>query len=218
MNALKRLGSKPLYPLPLKAKSAPAFTQSVEAYIEKWKSIDLSNSWRGCDLLATSCVYLNEMDRERRQPYIEAATKYFASIQDQQTGLWGEGSMYVRISGTFKLYTFYNRFQIPIPNKENIYKSILTCLRTEKAIDMCYIRNPIDLLVYLDMDIPEKELFEIIEITTNNISKLKRADGGFSRELNHSPKAPNVAQVKEGEYYPHMPEPVMLGNGLVEGI
>ncbi|GAE30655.1 terpene cyclase/mutase family protein [Halalkalibacter hemicellulosilyticus] len=217
VNALKRLGSEPLYPLPLKAKAAPAFTKSVEAYIEKWKSIDLSNSWRGCDLLATSCIYLQEMNEAERIPFVKAATDYLASIQDQQTGLWGDGSLYVRISGTFKLHTFYSKFYIPLPNRDKVYKSILTCLRTEKAIDMCYIRNPIDLLVYLDLDLTDEELVEIIQITTKNMSRLKRIDGGFSREIDHSPKAPNVAQVKEGEYYPHMPEPVFLGEGLVEG-
>ena len=32
------------------------------------------------------------------------------------------------------------------------------------------------------------------------------------------PPAPNVAQVKPGEYYPDMPEAVPLGKGEMEGI
>ncbi|MFC0558289.1 hypothetical protein [Halalkalibacter alkalisediminis] len=217
VHSLKRMGSAPLYPLPLKAKAAPSYVNTPESYLEKWRSIDLSNSWRGCDLLATSCVYIGEMNESDREPFLKEAVSYLASIQDQETGLWGGGSLYVRISGTFKLHTFYNKFKIPMPNTKKIYQSILTCLRTEEAVDMCYIRNPIDLLSYMNMSIPTEELLEILHITTANMSKLKREDGAFSRELDHSPPAPNVAQVKKGAFYPNMPEPVYLGKGLYEG-
>lgn len=217
VNSLKRMGSYPLYPLPLKAMAAPSYVKTPKTYLEKWKSIDLRNSWRGCDLLATSCVYIGEMNESEREPFLQEATEYLASIQDQETGLWGGGSLYVRISGTFKLHTFYSKFQIPMPNTDKIYQSILTCLRKEEAVDMCYIRNPIDLLSYMNVPIPTEELLEILEITTANMSRLKREDGGFSRELDHSPPAPNVAQVKKGEFYPTMPEPVYLGKGFYEG-
>lgn len=216
-SALHKLGSKPLYPLPVEAHSAPSYIHSPETYLEKWKSIDMRNSWRGCDLLATSCVYIGQMPKEMQQTFLDQAVEYLASIQDQETGLWGEGSLYVKISGTFKLHTFYSRFGIPMPNSDKIYQSILRCLRTEEALDMCYIRNPINLLAYMNLFIPDYELKEIIEITIDNIRKLKRHDGGFSRELKHSPPAPNVAQIKEGEFYSDLPEPVILGKGLIEG-
>ncbi|MDL4840275.1 prenyltransferase/squalene oxidase repeat-containing protein [Aquibacillus rhizosphaerae] len=217
IGSLRKLGNNPLYELPFHSNHAPIYVKSPESYLEKWKSIDMSNSWRGCDLLATSCVYMSQMSKKDRQPFLNKAVKYLKSIQNQETGLWGEGSLYVRISGTFKLHTFYSRFELPMPNQELIYKSILTCLRTEQATDMCYIRNPINLLAYLDLKIPDEELLEIIEITISNMEKLKREDGGFSRESGNSPIAPNVAQVKSGEQYPNMPEPVPLSKGLYEG-
>src|SRR5690606_36063868 len=86
-----------------------------------------------------------------------------------------------------------------------------------EAVDMCYIRNPISLLDSLKLPIPSRDLDEVVAITLHNHSRLKRMDGGFSRELDHSPLAPNVAQVKAGEHYPDMPIPVPLGLGLVEG-
>ncbi|MFC0473306.1 hypothetical protein ACFFHM_23085 [Halalkalibacter kiskunsagensis] len=215
--SLRKLGSAPLYPLPLEAETAPSYVETPETYLEKWSSIDLSNSWRGCDLLATSCVYIAEMPREDQKPFLDKAVRFLESIQDADTGLWGGGSLYVRISGTFKLHTFYSKFNIPMPNTDRIYESILTCLRTEEAKDMCYIRNPIDLLSYMEVPIPNEELLEILETTTENIGKLKREDGGFSREIDLSPPAPNVAQVKRGEFYPNMPEAVCLGKGLYEG-
>ncbi|MGN8645964.1 hypothetical protein ACTNEO_06010 [Gracilibacillus sp. HCP3S3_G5_1] len=216
-NSLKRLGEEPLYSLPIEKKVAPEYTKSLSSYREKWDSIDLCNSWRGCDLLASSTVYFAQMDDVTQQKYVKAFTAYLAEKQDPETGLWGEGTLYVRISGTFKLHTFYRRYQIPIPNQERIYQTILECLRTEEAVDMCYIRNPIDLLSYIKPDISDAELKEISEISINNMERLKQKDGAFSREMAHSPKAPNVAQVKQGEYYPNMPEAIELGLGLKEG-
>ncbi|MBS4207855.1 hypothetical protein [Bacillus sp. FJAT-50079] len=215
--SLRRLGSNPLYSLPVLANQAPDFIKSPEAYAEKWKSISLVNSWRGCDLLASSCIYIGQMPLDKQKPFVDHAVQYLESIQDPETGLWGEGSLYVQISGTFKLHTFYRKHQIPMPRIDKIYQTVLHCLRTENAKDMCYIRNPIDLLSYMNVAIPEHELTEIIRITIDNITKLKRPDGGFSREIDHSPVAPNVAQVKADEYYPNMPIPVPLSNGLYEG-
>ncbi len=215
--SLKKLGSEALYPLPLAAKSAPEYVRTPDSYLAKWRSIDLSNSWRGCDRIATSCTYIGQMPESERAPFLQEAVRFLASIQDPETGLWGEGSLYVRISGTFKLHTFYSGFGIPMPNIDLIYRSVLHCLRNEEATDMCYIRNPIDLLSYIQVPLTQSEIAEILTITTENISKLKRADGGFSREIESSPPAPNVAQVKKGDYYPDMPEPVALSQGLYEG-
>ncbi|WP_077617158.1 hypothetical protein [Bacillus sinesaloumensis] len=217
VNSIRRLGGKPLFPSPIDLNKAPNYVNTKEEYLNKWKSISLVNSWRGCDLLASSCMYIGQMEPNQQKEMIQAAEDYLESIQDTETGLWGEGSMYVQISGTFKLHTFYHKFGLPMPRVEKIYKSILRCLRTETAKDMCYIRNPIDLLSYINLDIPKQELEEIFQITVDNIEKLKRPDGGFSREIGKSPTAPNVAQVKSDEFYPEMPEAVHLGKGLYEG-
>ncbi|MEX1029053.1 MAG: hypothetical protein WDZ91_03275 [Paenibacillaceae bacterium] len=215
--SLRKLGSEALYPLPLAAQAAPDYIRTPESYLAKWQSIDLRNSWRGCDRLASSCTYIGQMSEADRAPFLQEAVRYLASIQDPNTGLWGEGSLYVRISGTFKLHTFYSGFGIPMPNTDLICNSVLHCLRNEVASDMCYIRNPIDLLSYIQAPLTVPELTEVLEITTRNMTMLRRADGGFSREIDHSPPAPNVAQVKKGDYYPDMPEPVPLSQGLYEG-
>lgn len=218
VHALSLLGEKPLYRLPGGANAAPAYMASPEEYARWLRSVALCNSWRGCDRLCNSAPYIAELAPEAQDRFLQEAFSYFDSIQDPESGLWGEGSRYVRISGTFKLLTFYRRFRTPIPRERRIYETILHTLREDVAKDMCYIRNPIDLLSYMkEVRIPEEELVEIVDITTRNLAKLKRPDGGFSRELHRSPSAPNVAQVKEGEFYPDMPKPVHLSLGLVEG-
>jgi hypothetical protein len=216
-NALRKLGSAPLYPLPVTMNAAPAYMESPSTYRKWLEGMDLRNSWRGCDRLCNSASYIFDLHAGEREKYLQTAFDFFERIQDPVTGLWGEGSLYVKISGTFKLHTFYGRFSVPMPRTSEMYNSILDCLRFEKAIDMCYIRNPIHLLSSMKIEVPAAEMAEIAAITLRNMVLLKRDDGGFSRELDHSPKAPNVAQVKKNEYYPDMPEPVHLGLGLVEG-
>jgi hypothetical protein len=169
--------------------------------------------------MGASAHHLLRMVESIRKPYMEAAVRYLGSIQDPETGLWGEGSLYIRISGTFKLRALYRAIGADIPNVDRIYQTILDCLRNEKAIDMCWVRNPIDLLSSFEGRhvVPDEELAEILEITFTNLRCFLKSDGGFSREIGSSPPAPNVAQVKEGEFYPYMPLPVRIGKGLTEG-
>jgi hypothetical protein len=216
-HSLHKLGSKPLYPLPSDS-NAPSYMAATETYLAWLESVELTNSWRGCDRLCNSGPYIAALPKSEQGSYLDTAFAFLGRIQDPETGLWGEGSAYVRISGTFKLLTFYRSFGTPVPRQDLIYRSILDCLRTQTAKDMCYIRNPIDLLSEMEgLHIPEEEFVEIVEITLANIAKLKRPDGGFSRELHRSPPAPNVAQVKEDEFYPNMPKAVPIGLGLIEG-
>ncbi|MCI3923033.1 hypothetical protein MO973_22680 [Paenibacillus sp. TRM 82003] len=217
VGALRKFGASPLYPLPRESSATPSYMASPESLVAWMRSISLANSWRGCDRMSHCATYISALPEAEREPYLRAAFDYLASIQDPDTGFWGEGAPYVQLSGTFKTHLFYNRFDVPIPRKERIYDSILRVLRTETAFDMCYIRNPISLLSSMKLSIPPADMTEIAEITLANMAKLKREDGGFSRELDHSPPAPNVAQVKPGESYPDMPAAVPLGLGEVEG-
>ncbi|WP_199621097.1 prenyltransferase/squalene oxidase repeat-containing protein [Paenibacillus alkalitolerans] len=217
LGALHKFTAKPLYPLPEQSEATPEYMASSEAYGQWLRSVSLANSWRGCDRLSNSAPHLLALGPNERESYVMEAFAYLNGIQHPESGLWGEGSRYVQISGTFKLHQFYNRFQVPIPRKEAIYRSLLNALRNDDATDMCYIRNPISLLSSMKPEISGAEMEEIADITLSNMAKLKREDGGFSREIDRSPPAPNVAQVKEGETYPDMPAAVPIGLGEKEG-
>lgn len=216
-NALRKLGGEPIYPLPHLEEHSPPYMRSPLRYLDWLRGMDLSNSWRGCDRLACSSNNVKQLKEPIRNHFVQMALRFFEDIQDKDSGLWGEGSLYVRISGSFKLHTFYNRFETDMPRTEQMYASLLQALRSEKASDMCYIRNPIHLLSYTKPMMTKEELLLIVQTTLYNMSMLLRSDGGFSRELAHSPSAPNVAQVKDGEFYPDMPKPVHLSEGKVEG-
>jgi hypothetical protein len=217
VGALRKLGARPLYEMPPVSEATPLYMASPAAFVAWLRSISLANSWRGCDRLSHCGTHLAVLPADKREAYLRVVFAYLDSIQDAETGFWGEGAPYVRLSGTFKAHLFYQRFGVPIPRIDKIYESIKRTLRTEQAADMCYIRNPISLLAAIKLPIPMEAVDEIAAVTLANLTALKRADGGFSRELDHSPPAPNVAQVKPGEHYPDMPIPVPLGLGLIEG-
>jgi hypothetical protein len=218
LHSLKMLGSSPEHPLP-KSSGEPSYMATPESYLSWLASVDLRNAWRGCDFMMSANHYIERKPKAEREAFVEAARGYFAGIQDPETGLFGAGNPYTRVSGTFKMNMFYKAFRVPMPRVEAIRASVLSCLRHEKALDMCWIRNPVDLIAsFRDrITLRPEELAEVLAVTVANMKTLLRADGGFSRELEGSPVAPNVAQVKEGEYYPNMPIPVRLGKGLVEG-
>lgn len=216
MGALRKFGAAPLYPFPKQSTATPAYMESPQTLGTWLHSISLMNSWRGCDKLSHCATYIAALSIAEREPYLAELFAYLADLQHPLTGFWGDGSRYVQLSGTFKLHLLYNRFGIPMPRMDRIYDSVLDVLRQEQATDMCYIRNPISLLSSMKLSIPLHEMMEIAEITVANMAKLKREDGAFSREIDRSPPAPNVAQVKSGESYPDMPIPVPLGLGLVE--
>src|SRR5690606_9391243 len=116
------LGGSPLYPLPSLHSVRPTFLNSTSTYVDWLRSIDLSNSWRGCDLMSSSTHHLRRMNEAERKPMVEAALQYFNSIQNPETGLWGGGNLYIQISGTFKLRSFYRAFEIPVPHVDRIYR------------------------------------------------------------------------------------------------
>ncbi|HZG78197.1 MAG TPA: hypothetical protein VEZ72_20255, partial [Paenibacillus sp.] len=217
LHALAKLGAEPPYPRPVRSGATPDYMATPRSFAAWLRGVSLANSWRGCDKLSHCGAHLDALEPERRAPFVREAFAYLNSIQDPETGFWGDGTPYVRLSGTFKLHLFYRRYEVPMPRQEQLYRSILRVLRTEEAFDMCYVRNPISLVASMQPAIAPDEMQFIAETTLANLARLKKADGGFSREREHSPPAPNVAQVKPGESYPDMPVPVPLGLGLAEG-
>lgn len=115
--------------------------------------------------------------------------------------MWGEGELYVQISAAFKIASFYTAFEQPIPCAPQIYSTFLKTLREGKVHDLCWVRNPLDLLKQLRPQLPPlpaSERAEIIEITRRNLALFAQSDGGWSREIGRSPAAPNSVILSQG--------------------
>jgi hypothetical protein len=206
--ALELLGARPVYPLPGSIENSTTLPEHLKslAALKKW--IDerpWHNAWMACDNIQANDGYLRAMPPVEAEKYVEFICNYIQEHQDPHTGLWGEGRPYIKISGAFKLAMFYGSIHKPMPNAELIYQSLLDGLRHDISEDICWTRNPIDLLLVLRKQLgtyPEDDLLEIFTITCQNLKQYLKPDGGFSRHVDCSLEIPNN---------------VPLGKGLVEG-
>jgi hypothetical protein len=206
--SLEMLGARPLYSLPGSNENRatlPEHFKSLDA-LKKWvDERPWHNAWMACDNIQANNVYLRAMPQAEAGKYIEFICNYLLEHQDPQTGLWGEGRPYIKISGAFKLALFYRNIGKPMPKADLIYKSILNTLHHDISEDMCWTRNPMDLLLVLKRQLgayPEEVLLDILTITFQNLQQYLKPDGGFSRHVDCSLEIPNN---------------VPLGKGLVEG-
>lgn len=206
-NALARLGSSPLYPLPGRdgMNTLPDHMQSIDK-LQKWlDDRPWDYAWMACDNISAAGIYIECLPKEKKQQYLDHILHYLYENQNPETGMWGEGRPYIRLSGAFKLALFYRRFNIVMPRVQKIYNFILETLREDTSEDMCWTRNAMDLLMVIRPNLPvvsDEDILEILTITYTNLTKYMKPDGGFSRHVESSLKIPNN---------------VPLGKGLVEG-
>lgn len=204
--SLRALGGSPKYAPPGKnADTLPEHFKSFEL-LEKWLDArPWDYAWMAGDNIQATGAYIHLMPKAEQDKYLDFICKYLIEHQDKKTGLWGDGRPYIKLSGAFKLALFYRGFGLTIPNAELLYQSVLEILRTDISEDMCWTRNPMDLLIALRKQLgkyPEEDIVEILTITLANLKQYLKPDGGFSRHVEASLEVPNN---------------VPLGKGLPEG-
>jgi hypothetical protein len=219
MGGLRRLGAKPLYPLPGKKKKSKKTGKGKTSYIahldspeafRKWldaRPWDNTREWIAlCQISAQSGV-IRSMPEKKRKALLDTLFKYLAKKQDPKTGLWGGGSPYVKISGAFKITMIFRMAEQPVPLADLIYSSTLDCIRNNEATNICFARNPLELLRVIEgsmtKPIPAADRVEIIRISTRNLKRFLRPDGGFSYNADRSISTINNS--------------VPVGKGHVEG-
>ncbi len=224
VSALNTLGGAPLYPLPGATEDTgagvPEFMADPQTYRTWMESLNWGHPWGAGDAIAETTLYLNHMSAEKREQFLREAFDFIETTQDKTTGLWGSAPLYNRVSGAFKIAMFYNRIGGSIPNPELIYESTLQCLRNEVANHFCFVRNPVDLLLSLKKDIPERiraDILEILRITERNMAVFLRPDGAFSVWPDRSNPAPNRVTLGLGKDEADMnasTQGVTIRNGL----
>lgn len=119
--------------------------------------------------------------------------------------MWDGPDAYNEVSGAFKAALFYSAFDRPLPYASEIYASVMLTIRTDECKDVCWLRNPIELVTLLEpqlSQIPPVDANEIIQISVTNMRRFVQPDGGFSRQAGRSKTTSNG---------------VVLGMGLPEG-
>jgi len=204
---LRTLGADPVYEYPGAEHAADseylAYLSSPDAFRAWLDERPWDYAWMGVDHIWSQMSVLNNLPPERKDPLIKLMFDYLESRQDPDTGLWGGGEPYVRISGAFKGTMIYRSLKRPVPLADKIYTSTLRCMRTETAEDFCWVRNPVDMMAMMKnggiVTVPDSDLEEFVRISVDNMAMFVRPDGGFSRERTHSLAAPNEVDLGMGE-------------------
>lgn len=211
IRALEILEAKPLYPFPTiqsSKKINPVLSHLETAKnFERWlQRLPWENSWSAIDRLESQRKNISLLAKDRQNEILRIVFTNLAERQNLETGLWGSGTLTNQISGAFKASSFYRTFKHEMPNVDKIYKRALYCLRTKKAEDFCFVRNPVNLIYNirksLSTPIPKAEIEEIVGISISRMRCFLKPDGGFSRKKEMSLIAPNG---------------IPLGKGRVEG-
>ena len=175
-------------------ENLPDYLQSKEAFLEYLKSWDfVGNSYvAGNNLVAQSSQIV-------AAGYAPIAIEYLNSIQNPETGFWGDKSGYDAVNGFLKITSFYVDAKAPVNYAYKAAMSTIDCLTIEdKPPHVCCqynvwfsLGNLLDLFDALS-DVMDKEEAEKIRIavlnrapeaikaTKEKLLIFKKNDGSFS--------------------------------------
>jgi len=193
ISSLSKLKAKPLYPLPGEKNTGAnpnpylSHFESPEIFQNWLNNRPWNNAWGALDQVSSQIPNLKLFPKAKRDQLLTILFKDLAKRQDSNSGLWGGGSPYRKISGAFKIAMVYKSFKKPIPRANKIYKSTLECLRNNKAEDICFVRNPLNLITMLRNDlgrpISNADKTQISNITIKNLAMFATDQGGFRGKL-----------------------------------
>ena len=205
--SLELLEASPRFPLPKEFSTTLGEQALRPAALEQWVDArDWSNPWRALDEVSSRVQILENVDHPAAALAIQDLIRLINERQDPTSGLWGGGEAYVQISGAFKAVFLYARRQ-PFPRSEQVYASLMRCVRQHPAPRVTWISNALNLFMAVEatgqVKPTEADRHDLLHISTRNLRTCLRSDGGFSVTTEGSWAAPN--------------DGIVLGQGRVEG-
>ena len=129
----------------------------------------------------------------------DVTADFLNSIQDKESGLWGEQRGYMAINSYLKISAFYDFAKTPIPGAERAAISVLDCATTDEEVDtVCFqynvwysLCNISRNLIAFGGDKGKKEAEELSSLILKNatravvaskekVNKFKKPDASFS--------------------------------------
>jgi hypothetical protein len=202
LKALDHLGAKPRHPVPGAARDPNIkHLESPAAYVDWIKKRDWRSAWGALDHLQSETSIIRNLPQDRREALVDAAVAYLAELQEPDTGLWGKGDPFVRVSGAVKAAWYYHALDRKIPRPDKIHQSTIVCLQKNVPNHFCFVRNPVSLLQELSEEKVKsspQEMQDVLRISIRNLKRFLRRDGGFSVFPDRSNPAPNGVKLGQG--------------------
>ena len=207
---LNKIGADGFILPPLEQKNVPYYLQSLDSFKSWLNKRNWDRVWTAFDHIAMQRNFLKRVPVERADSITNYIQKFVENKQ-QEDGLWGSGQpMEIRIGGAAKYGTFCMHHNLPMPNADKMYATVLQWLRNNKELDfseysvcpICVPRNALRLLFYLkpylNTEISESDKKTLIVSTYRLLSFYKGEDGGFMKHHAKSDIAP--LDLYYGEY------------------
>lgn len=192
IKTLGLLGAKPKRALPMEREDQSNDRDlahlSSKASVRAWiKEVSKKNkSWKAGSSVNGQSNVIFALPEARREEVVAWIKEVLAEEQSED-GFWWRGYPYNRLSGTFKLTSFYKRAELPVPRADKIYQNTLKTMREEKAFTGCFVRNPLHVLMVIRPQVESlmtaDDLKDIVDITIKNVRQFKTEDGGFAMHL-----------------------------------
>ena len=190
IESLRRLQADPIYSLPNTVESANQYQNlDDQDSLQDWLQTisKQQNAWTVGGAVQDQLWIIQRFPAQQQERLTNSLFDLLAK-QQSEDGYWWQGTPYERLSGAYKVSTYYLVSGKPMPRSQRIYNTTLTVLRNEPATHVCYVRNTLHLIEalqpYIDSETIGLDLADIVDTTMHNLSTFKTADGGFSQKPN----------------------------------
>ena len=189
VSSLKKLGGEPIYPVPTQNandNSADLSHLRDSSSLRRWfNAVTLEKqAWQAGSVIQDQYVLIDALPSVKRQELFSELFSLFEANQ-YPDGYWWEGKPYDRLSGSYKISTYYKKLRRPMPKASHIFHSTLRVMKSQSVDNASVIRNAITflntVLPQLQGKITFREKCDAVELTIKNSVFLKRTDGGFAQ-------------------------------------
>lgn len=193
LGALQALDARPCYLLPSQRGTLSEVIphlRSLETFRKWLEERPWHSPWWALDHLWSQVELIKHLPQEQRSTLVELALDYVGALQDQRTGLWKGLHPFDEVSGAFKAALFYRAWGRTLPHAEKVYDASLRALREAECRDVCWLRNALELLTLLELQLggtPRLHPLDIVLISLRCVDRFAQPDGGFSRHIGHAP-------------------------------
>jgi hypothetical protein len=156
--------------------------------LRRWlENLPWHSPWSAGQKISDLSEFLRYIDGQRRSRYLETIWAYLEGTQDPDTGFWGRGSGYTRLSGAMKIKSVYYGYDRPMPRALQIFRSMIACMTSETTPNVMPIRNALENMSTFLAHATAEERIEMrrsipraVLIASNLLPQFLRTDGGFS--------------------------------------
>ncbi|MCM8531928.1 MAG: hypothetical protein NE330_12255 [Lentisphaeraceae bacterium] len=209
-SSLKLLAASPLYPLPsekgsenTEAQEHFAHLKSEEAMLKWLKALTWNTRvWTAGSRINTLPTGLKTLEVSKKKQLLKLIEQFINNIQTADGFVGTEKDKWdSRLSGTYKVFSFYHKNGLKIPNIAALKTTVLKHFQNSEYTNLIVLYNTINILTIIDQQdnsFSINDKAKIIQQASMILNNFHAKDGGFMTRVNMpAPKAVNITLGKK---------------------